>query len=74
MGGEEWIWVERNKENLFSLWVDRIKENKGGGRGVDPPRIQENKGGGRGVNMGGQDIHSSGGGERSGYQLLSPLL
>ena len=37
--------------------MDRIKENKGGGRGVDMggDRIKENEGGGRGLDMGGQD-------------------
>ena len=43
-GGEDWI------------WVDRIKENEGGGEdwiGVD--RIKENEGLRRGVDMGGQD-------------------
>ena len=44
MGGEEWIWVDRNKEN------------KGRGRGVDMGgKDKENEGGGRGVDMGGQD-------------------
>ena len=36
--------------------MDRNKENKGGGRGVDMGgQDKENKGGGRGVDMGEQD-------------------
>ena len=40
-GGEDWI------------WVDRIKENEGGRRGLD--MIKENEGGRRGLDIGGQD-------------------
>ena len=40
VGGEEWIWVDRNKENKeggerSGYGVNRNKKKKGGGRGVD---------------------------------------
>ena len=61
MGGEEWLWVDRNKENKGGGersgygWtrIERIK--KGGDEWIWVDRIKENKGGGRGVDLGGQE-------------------